>query len=367
MYGFLCLLTALFLGIAGLAHAQTYSPSYDCTAVSDAVEVFVCHNRDLSFLDREMSASYRSYIRTLSPSDADLLKKGQIRWIQDRNTRCRTGYGSVDASCIESAYRGRKTALDSLASLPLTPGAWARDGMRWVQVASRSSADDAVEIARSLQHRAPQPEPYLVLLALNGWYAVSSGPYTSSEAAVVLAAIMAAARDSAAEEPIVTRGDRYTLRLYHSQDELPRSVEQPPHVQPPAVQPAVSYRPPSVSHRCAPAEISKRQALCYVALVGETACQSFLETKSESNVILTGGAAAAVCSAASSGLQNGTIDLDAVLGSAFRGALSGIGTAMLHQDNDPITRIIGAFVKFSVVSYDVSMAIDCARAVERQC
>jgi len=369
MHGLFCLLIAIALGAVGSAFAQTYSPSYDCRVVTDSVEVFVCHDRELSALDREMSATYHSYIRPLPSGEAEQLKKGQIAWIQDRNTRCKAGHQLVDRACIESAYRGRKAALESLASLSFTPGAWEREGMRWVQLASRSSADEAVLIAQSLRQTVPQHQPYLVLLALNGWYAVVSGPHQEFGVNSVLNDIKNADPMLAAEGPYITKGYRYALRLYHSLDELPQSVERPTRIQSstPAAQPTVTYGFSTPNRRCSSEEITKRQAVCYVALAGEMACQSFLEKQSDADVVLASATTAAMCSAASSGLQNGTINPEAVLGAAFRGAVSGIGTKLLHEDNDPITRIFGAFLKLSVVSYDVSQAIDCARAVEWQC
>lgn len=359
-----CLLSLMILGSAGpAALAQTYSPSYNCAVVTDSVEVFVCHDPELAALDRDMSTAYRSYIRTLPSSEAEALKKGQIAWIQDRNTRCKVDYQRVDRDCIESAYRGRKTALEALAGLSIPPGTWERQGMLWVQLASRASADEAILIAKSLKQKAPQYQPYLVLMAFNGWYAVASGPYPGFEAKATLGAIVAAAPAITAEEPYVTKGYRYSLRLYHSQDELPRSTERPASIP----RQASTYNAPSTTSHCSSDEITKRQAVCYIAFAGETACQSLLEKQSRADVVLTGMTTSAVCSAMSSGLQNGSIDPEAMLGSAVRGALSGIGSRMLHEDNDIMTRAVGFFLKAGVAGYEFAQAVDCAREVERQC
>jgi uncharacterized protein len=366
---FVGLLVSIMFSANGPAMAQTFSPSYDCGAVIDAVEVFICQDRSLAALDRDLSNSYRVYISTLPISDAEQLRNGQIAWIKDRNTRCKITDRLIDRSCIESAYKGRKVALDSLASLSIVSGAWERDGMYWVQLASRSSADEAIMIARSMRQKAPQYQPYIVLLAANGWYAVVSGPYQTSYASSVLESIKISDPVIAAEGPYASRGRGYVLRLYHSQEELPQIVEKPTrtlaYTQP--TPPAYS-RPSPTRQRCSSEEIFKRQAVCFVALIGEAACQDMLAKESQAGVILTGAATAAMCSAASSGLQNGTIDAKALLGPAFRGALASAGTAMARdKDNDMLTRAFGAFLTLGVAGYEVSQAFDCARDVERNC
>ncbi|MBF5096163.1 DUF1311 domain-containing protein, partial [Azospirillum sp. INR13] len=149
--------------------SQTNSPSYNCSLVTQDVEVFVCNDSFLASMDRDLSQIYRSYIASLPYDQAELLRKGEAAWVRDRNNRCKIGERLVDRSCIEAAYRGRITALNSLASLSFVPGEWASEGMKWVQLASRSSADEAKAIAASLRYKVPQHGPYLVLLTLNGW------------------------------------------------------------------------------------------------------------------------------------------------------------------------------------------------------
>ncbi|CAO3458258.1 lysozyme inhibitor LprI family protein [Azospirillum largimobile] len=364
------LLSAFVFMVAAPAMAQNYSPSYDCSLVTDAVEVFVCNDRALAALDRDLSRSYHGYINTLPSHQASLLKKGEIAWVKDRNSRCKSGERYVDRQCIEATYRGRIHALDSLASLTFSPGAWEKDGMRWVQLASRSTAEEAIAIASLLRQQTPQHGPYIVLLALNGWYAVVSGPFQTSEANFILEDIKASNSKIAAEEPYLNKGDRYALRMYHSADELPGNIERPMRLSAPAssISTAAVYNSPSGNRRgCSSNEILNKQAICFVALAGETACQHLLGEKSEAGVILTSVATSALCSAASSGLQNGTIDADAVLGSMVKGGIAGVGSAMMHEDNNFLVRAVGAFMKYNVVLYEFSEAIDCARNVERQC
>nr|WP_295837937.1 lysozyme inhibitor LprI family protein [uncultured Azospirillum sp.] len=364
-------LLSIFVFIAATpAMAQSYSPSYDCSLVTDAVEVFVCNDRALAALDRDLSRSYHAYISTLPSDQATLLKKGEVAWVKDRNNRCRSGGQYVDRSCVEATYKGRIHALNSLASLTFSPGAWEKEGMRWVQLASRSTADEAIAIASLLQQQAPQHGPYIVLLALNGWYAVVSGPFQAYEADSILEDMKASNPVIAAEGPYTTKGHRYVLRMYHNADELPGNVERPMRLNAPAssFSTAAVYTSPSGNRRrCSSDEILNKQAICFVALAGEAACQHLLGEKSEAGVVLTSVATSAICTAASSGLQNGTINADAVLASMVKGGISGVGSAMMHQDNDFLTRAVGAFLKYNVVLYEFSEAIDCARNVERQC
>lgn len=80
------------------AEANTAGPSFDCTQVTDAVDLTICSNTELSQLDQQMAALY--FARAQSGTDPTA-RDEQRTWLHDRN-QC-----GPDVTCLRKEYAAR--------------------------------------------------------------------------------------------------------------------------------------------------------------------------------------------------------------------------------------------------------------------
>ncbi|MEL6205268.1 MAG: peptidoglycan-binding protein [Pseudomonadota bacterium] len=85
----------------GTPQQAAQGPSFDCAKAGNASELAICGDGGLSFLDRELSASYSAVRNRLSSAGRTQLASDQRAWLADRN-RC----GS-NVQCLRFAMEAR--------------------------------------------------------------------------------------------------------------------------------------------------------------------------------------------------------------------------------------------------------------------
>lgn len=104
-------LTAAFflllpLCLSGFANGA----SFDCGKAGTGVEKMICADAELSELDEDMAAVYRTALQ--NEEEADSIRNEQKQWLKKRN-------GCTDAACVKQAYESRIDALASVVAAPL--------------------------------------------------------------------------------------------------------------------------------------------------------------------------------------------------------------------------------------------------------
>jgi uncharacterized protein YecT (DUF1311 family) len=82
------------------ATLESSGPSFDCTKVSNVVEILICNDFELSELDINLSDKYRIKKVRLRGATLNVLKSQQYAWLKKRND-CKT------VNCIKRAYINR--------------------------------------------------------------------------------------------------------------------------------------------------------------------------------------------------------------------------------------------------------------------
>lgn len=90
---------ALLVWIASSVQAA----SFDCTKAQSKVENLICRDADISKLDDELYAAYKTALK--NEKQASEVQQSQRQWIKKRN-EC------VDAQCLAASYRSRTGALN---------------------------------------------------------------------------------------------------------------------------------------------------------------------------------------------------------------------------------------------------------------
>lgn len=78
--------------------------SFDCRKAATKVEKLICADAELSKLDEELSAAYKTALQ--NGKQAVVIKQAQKQWMNERN-------GCSDASCVKGAYEARLSTLRS--------------------------------------------------------------------------------------------------------------------------------------------------------------------------------------------------------------------------------------------------------------
>lgn len=82
--------------------ASSNAASFDCTKATSKIEKMICNDSDLSQLDEDLSAAYRSALQEGKQSEE--LKQDQRRWIKERNS-------CSDITCVKESYKSRIATL----------------------------------------------------------------------------------------------------------------------------------------------------------------------------------------------------------------------------------------------------------------
>lgn len=106
------------IGWSGAAFAQA-GPSFDCAKASNDVERTICGSPALATSDRNLSSLYATLLARLDGPARESLEKGQIRWIAERNRKCRPGShrGAIE-HCLESEYGDRIADMRAMSVAP---------------------------------------------------------------------------------------------------------------------------------------------------------------------------------------------------------------------------------------------------------
>lgn len=87
--------------------AKAQGTSFDCEKATTKVEKLICADSELSRLDEEMSAVYKTTLQ--DEKHADSVRKAQKQWLKERNV-------CSDAACVKRAYETRLHGLSSLTT-----------------------------------------------------------------------------------------------------------------------------------------------------------------------------------------------------------------------------------------------------------
>ncbi len=82
--------------------------SFDCSKASTYVEKEICRNENISTLDDNLNAQYKSLMNQSDENAKATLKSSQKKWLSSRN-KCGSG------ECIETAYNTRIAQLSELS------------------------------------------------------------------------------------------------------------------------------------------------------------------------------------------------------------------------------------------------------------
>ena len=90
------------LYLFGLLALPVQAAGFDCTKARTKIEKLICGDAELSKLDEELNAAYKTVIQ--DDKQADSMKQVQKQWVKKRN-------GCSDAACVKHAYEERLKIL----------------------------------------------------------------------------------------------------------------------------------------------------------------------------------------------------------------------------------------------------------------
>ncbi len=92
----------LFVVLPLCIAVNVQAASFDCAKASTKVEHLICDNLEISRLDDELSASYKTALQ--DEKRAESIRQAQKEWLKERNS-------CADADCVKKAYGTRLQAL----------------------------------------------------------------------------------------------------------------------------------------------------------------------------------------------------------------------------------------------------------------
>jgi uncharacterized protein len=95
---------ALIVAMAAMPRVVAGS-SFDCRKAGTIVENMICSSKELSTLDEQLAAAYRSL--TLSSGDSEAVREQQRKWLREVRDKCES------ETCLEGVYRDRLAQLAS--------------------------------------------------------------------------------------------------------------------------------------------------------------------------------------------------------------------------------------------------------------
>ena len=67
---------------------KTDPPSFDCAKARTPVELLICKDIELSFLDSQMANSYRMVLKGASAERKEIIRRRQAEWFADYSRTC---------------------------------------------------------------------------------------------------------------------------------------------------------------------------------------------------------------------------------------------------------------------------------------
>jgi len=83
--------------------------SFDCKKATTDIEKMICADPELSKLDEELNAAYKT--ARLDKKEADVIKQAQKQWMKERDS-------CADADCVKLAYEARLSSLKGTRTFP---------------------------------------------------------------------------------------------------------------------------------------------------------------------------------------------------------------------------------------------------------
>ena len=102
------------LYLFGLLVLPAQAASFDCVKSTTKVEKLICSDAELSKLDEELNAAYKTALQDGKQDDS--IKQAQKQWMKDRN-------GCADAACVKQAYETRLSILTHSYTLVMSKDA----------------------------------------------------------------------------------------------------------------------------------------------------------------------------------------------------------------------------------------------------
>lgn len=87
-------------------------PSFDCAKAATAVEVLICKDVDLSFLDSHMANSYKRALKDASAERKEVIRRQQAEWFADYSRTCNARLSEAERhGCIDRYLSDRLTTI----------------------------------------------------------------------------------------------------------------------------------------------------------------------------------------------------------------------------------------------------------------
>lgn len=90
------------LYLFGLLALSVQAASFDCAKAATKVEKLICADAEISKLDEELNAAYKTALQ--DEKRAGTIKKAQKQWMKERNS-------CADAACVKRAYEMRLSSI----------------------------------------------------------------------------------------------------------------------------------------------------------------------------------------------------------------------------------------------------------------
>ena len=91
-----------------------YKASFNCAKAETNIELAICNSKIISAADRKLGSIYKKLRKTLTKKNKKRLRKEQIRWIKNRNWKCKREAGETLNYCLRKYYGQRLLALNVL-------------------------------------------------------------------------------------------------------------------------------------------------------------------------------------------------------------------------------------------------------------
>lgn len=87
-------------------------PSFNCAKAATPVEVLICKDVELSFLDGQMANSYKMALKDASAERKEVIRRQQAEWFADYSRTCNAGLSEAERhDCIDRYLSDRLTSI----------------------------------------------------------------------------------------------------------------------------------------------------------------------------------------------------------------------------------------------------------------
>jgi uncharacterized protein YecT (DUF1311 family) len=91
---------------------KTDPPSFDCAKAATPVERLICQDVQLSFLDSQMTYSYRMVLKGASAERREIIRRKQAEWFADYSRTCNAALSETQRrDCIDRYLSDRLTTI----------------------------------------------------------------------------------------------------------------------------------------------------------------------------------------------------------------------------------------------------------------